>query len=83
MSNDSNFTVLADGPRRPRAPRPPSDYSQVLASAQSLGLMRRAYGYYAVRITMLAVALAGCGWRSPSWGTAGTRWRSQQRSASC
>ena len=59
MSNDSNFTVLADGPRRPRAPRPPSDYSQVLASAQSLDLMRRAYGYYAVRITMLAVALAG------------------------
>ena len=40
-------------------PRPPSDFSKVLQSAQSLDLMRRAYTYYAVRIAMLAIALAG------------------------
>ncbi len=45
--------------RARRAERPPSDYSRVLASAQSLGLMRRAYTYYATRIAGLAVALAG------------------------
>jgi fatty acid desaturase len=40
-------------------PRPPSDFSKVLQSAQSLDLMRRAYTYYAFRISMLAIALAG------------------------
>ncbi len=45
--------------RQPRAPRPPSDYSQVLQSAQSLNLMKRTYGYYALRIALLAGGLAG------------------------
>ncbi|SDO20121.1 Fatty acid desaturase [Nakamurella panacisegetis] len=45
--------------RARRAARPPSDYSQVLQSAQSLNLMRRAYSYYAIRFGMLAAALAG------------------------
>ncbi len=45
--------------RAGRAGRPPTDYSLVLQSAQALDLMRRAYGYYASRIAMLAVALAG------------------------
>ena len=42
-----------------RSERPPSDYSQILASAQALGLMRRAYAYYATRIAMLGAALVG------------------------
>jgi fatty acid desaturase len=51
--------VAARSVRARRSERPPSDYSQILASAQTLGLMRRAYGYYASRIAMLGVALAG------------------------
>ena len=45
--------------RARRSARPPTDYSKVLQSAQSLDLMRRAYGYYAIRVAMLAVALGG------------------------
>ena len=52
-------TVAARSVRARRSERPPSDYSQILASAQNLGLMRRAYGYYASRIAMLGVALVG------------------------
>ena len=51
--------VAARSVRTRRSERPPSDYSQILASAQTLGLMRRAYAYYASRIAMLAVALGG------------------------
>lgn len=55
----SQPAVAARGIRTRRSERPPSDYSQILASAQTLGLMRRAYAYYASRITMLGIALAG------------------------
>ncbi|MET3807770.1 fatty acid desaturase [Nakamurella sp. UYEF19] len=55
----TNSAVTGRADRPSRAQRPPSDYSKVLQSAQALDLMRRAYVYYASRIAMLAVALAG------------------------
>ena len=48
------------GPVRTARPtRAASDYSQVLATVQSLGLLRRRYGYYAVKLALLGLALAG------------------------
>lgn len=38
-----------------------SDYSMLLKSIQSLGLLERRYAYYAVRSTLLALALGGVG----------------------
>ena len=50
----------AVAPARPARPaRPASDYSQVLATVQSMGLLRRRYGYYAVKLGLLGLALAG------------------------
>ncbi len=67
-NNDRNETVIpthspvmAPAARPRRTVRPPSDYSKVLESVQAQNLMRRAYGYYAARIGLLALALAGVG----------------------
>ena len=46
-------------PGRSRPARPASDYSQILATVQSMGLLRRRYGYYAIKIGLLFLALAG------------------------
>jgi len=44
---------------RRRGPRPPTDYSVVLQSVQSEGLLRRRYGYYVVKIGLIFLALGG------------------------
>jgi fatty acid desaturase len=55
-------TTSSTGHRTLRgAARPVSDYSQLLQSVQAAGLFRRRYGYYAVKLTVLAAALVGVG----------------------
>ena len=45
--------------RKPRAPRPPTEYSKLLDSVQQAGLMKRRYGYYAVKSSLMVLAVAG------------------------
>jgi fatty acid desaturase len=53
-------TTSISGHRAPRGPaRPVTDYSQLLQSVQAAGLFQRRYGYYAVKLTLLAGVLAG------------------------
>jgi fatty acid desaturase len=42
--------------RRPRTPRPPTEYSQLLQTVQHAGLMNRRYGYYAVKVGLMMLA---------------------------
>jgi hypothetical protein len=53
-------TTSISGHRPARGPgRPVSDYSQLLQSVQAAGLFRRRYGYYAVKLTVLADRFSG------------------------
>ncbi len=45
--------------RQPRTPRPPTEYSQLLQTVQQAGLMKRRYGYYAVKSALMVLAVAG------------------------
>jgi len=45
--------------RQSRAPRPPTEYSQLLRSVQEAGLMKRRYGYYAVKAGLMILATGG------------------------
>ncbi len=45
--------------RKPRAPRPPTEYSVLLDKVQTAGLMKRRYGYYAVKSSLMILATAG------------------------
>ena len=71
----TSSTAAISVPRSPavagRVVRTPSDYSQVLATVQSMGLLRRRYGYYAVKLGLLLSALAGVwvgfAWLGNSW----------------
>ncbi|MEP6562630.1 MAG: acyl-CoA desaturase, partial [Nakamurella sp.] len=45
--------------RRSAQNRPQTDYSQLLKSVQQAGLMKRRYGYYAVKVGLMFLALAG------------------------
>ncbi len=44
--------------RPPRTPRPPTEYSQLLDTVQRAGLMKRRYGYYAVKSSLMMLAVA-------------------------
>ena len=44
--------------RRSGQPRTQTDYSQLLKSVQQAGLMKRRYGYYAVKVSLMMLALA-------------------------
>jgi fatty acid desaturase len=48
------------GSTLPRRQRDASDYSVLLKSVQSLGLLERRYLYYVMRSALLLLALAGC-----------------------
>src|ERR1700712_4082227 len=54
----SMSTAISPPRRNPNA-RPPTDYSQLLKSVQQAGLMKRRYGYYAVKVGLMFLALAG------------------------
>ena len=45
--------------RKARTPRPPTEYSQLLDTVQKAGLMKRRYGYYAVKSSLMVLATAG------------------------
>ena len=46
-------------PRRSAKDRPQTDYAQLLKSVQQAGLMKRRYGYYAIKVGLMFLALAG------------------------
>jgi fatty acid desaturase len=45
--------------RRSTQNRPQTDYAQLLKSVQQAGLMKRRYGYYAIKVGLMFLALAG------------------------
>jgi len=45
--------------RRSAKDRPQTDYAQLLKSVQQAGLMKRRYGYYAVKVGLMFLALGG------------------------
>lgn len=51
-------TAVSQTARSARSPRPPSDYSQLLKSVQQAGLMKRRYLYYAIKISLMVLAVA-------------------------
>ncbi len=51
--------ISSTRPRKPRAPRPPTEYSVLLDKVQTAGLMKRRYGYYAVKSSLMILATAG------------------------
>ncbi len=53
------MTTAVTRTRRPRTPRPPTEYSQLLQTVQQAGLMKRRYGYYAVKSSVMMLAAAG------------------------
>ncbi len=51
-------TAVSPSRRTPKS-RPASDYSQLLKSVQHAGLMKRRYGYYAVKSSLMMLTVAG------------------------
>ena len=50
-------TAVSPSRRTPNS-RPASDYSQLLKSVQHAGLMKRRYGYYAVKSSLMIMTVA-------------------------
>jgi len=50
-------TAVSPSRRTPNS-RPSSDYSQLLKSVQHAGLMKRRYGYYAVKSSLMMLTVA-------------------------
>jgi len=51
-------TAISTSPRSAKD-RPQTDYAQLLKSVQQAGLMKRRYGYYAIKVGLMFLALAG------------------------
>ena len=49
-------TAISPSLRTPR-PKPQTDYSQLLKTIQQAGLMKRRYGYYAVKCSLMMLAV--------------------------
>ena len=52
------MSTAVSPPRPRRAPRPPTEYSQLLQLVQQAGLMKRRYGYYSVKVGLMLLATA-------------------------
>ncbi len=53
------MSTAISAPRQRRAARPPTEYSQLLHQVQQAGLMKRRYGYYAIKSTLMILLTAG------------------------
>ena len=53
-------TAISPSLRTPR-PKPQTDYSQLLKTIQQAGLMKRRYGYYAVKCSLMMLAVLAIG----------------------
>jgi len=52
-------TAVAERPLRQKPLRPASDYSKLLQSVQEMGLFKRRYLYYSIKLVLIFGALAG------------------------